>query len=158
ISEWATGTKITVGAPFFNAVNVPLGLLLLGLTGVGPLIAWRKASVSNLKRQFATPAIVGLIVAVVLFALGMHSLAPLMTYGLCGFVAATIAQEFTKGVRARRAIHDESVITGFFHLVARNRRRYGGYIVHAGIVMLFAAFAGMAFRTQENVTLATGQA
>jgi cytochrome c-type biogenesis protein CcmF len=157
ISEWANGTKITVGPPFFNAVNVPLGLLLLGLTGVGPLIAWRKASVSNLKRQFATPAIVGLVVAVVLFALGMHALAPLMTYGLCGFVAATIAQEFTKGVRARRAIHNESVITGFFHLVGRNRRRYGGYIVHAGIVMLFAAFAGMAFRTQHDVTLATGQ-
>src|SRR6185295_279599 len=76
ISEWARGTKITVGPPFFNSVNVPLGLLLLGLTGVGPLIAWRKASVSNLKRQFAAPALFGLIVAAVLFALGMRALAP----------------------------------------------------------------------------------
>ena len=72
ISEWARGAKITVGPPFFNTVNVPLGLLLLGLTGVGPLIAWRKASVSNLKRQFAAPAILGLVVAGVLFALGMR--------------------------------------------------------------------------------------
>ena len=157
LSEWAKGSKITVGPPFFNTVNVPLGLLLLGLTGVGPLIAWRKASVSNLKRQFASPAMFGLAVSALLFALGMRSLAPLVTYALCGFVTGTIVQEFYKGVRARQSINGESVVPAFVRLVARNRRRYGGYIVHAGIVMLFAAFAGMAFKSTHDIPLKAGE-
>jgi cytochrome c-type biogenesis protein CcmF len=157
LSEWATGNKITVGPPFFNTVNVPLGLLLLALTGIGPLIAWRRASVSNLKRQFAAPAAFGVVVAAVLFALGMHAVYALVAYALCGFVTGTIVQEFYKGVRARQTIHEESLIPAFVHLVGRNRRRYGGYIVHAGIVMLFAAFAGLAFKTENDVTLKTGE-
>src|SRR6185503_18945193 len=83
--------------------------------------------------------------------------APLMTYALCGFVTGTIVQEFYKGIRARQSIHEESVIKAFLHLVARNRRRYGGYIVHAGIVMLFAAFAGMAFKKDHEVSLRAGE-
>ena len=157
LSEWATGNKITVGPPFFNTVNVPLGLLLLALTGIGPLIAWRRASISNLKRQFASPAAFGIVVGVVLFALGMRSFYVLMAYALCGFVTGTIVQEFYKGVRARQTIHEESLIPAFMHLVARNRRRYGGYIVHVGIVMLFAAFAGLAFKSENDVTLKTGE-
>src|SRR5215510_3856599 len=156
LSEWARGTKITVGPPFFNSVNIPLGLLLLALTGIGPLIAWRKASTSNIKRQFATPAIFGLAVGVALFAVGMRSFAPLVTYALCGFVTGTIVQEFYKGVRARQSINEESLITAFVHLVGRNRRRYGGYIVHAGIVMLFAAFAGLAFKKDHDVSMRSG--
>lgn len=158
ISEWVKGEKITVGPPFFNTVNVPLGLLLLALTGIGPLIAWRKASVSNLKRQFASPALFGLVVGVVLFALGLRNGYVLVAYILCGFVSGTIIQEFYKGIRARQAIHDESIIRAFVRLVGRNRRRYGGYIVHAGIVMIFAAFAGMAFKKESDVTLKTGEA
>src|SRR5689334_5585342 len=158
ISEWATRNKITVGPPFFNAVNVPLGLTLLALTGIGPLIAWRKASLSNLKRQFASPVAFGIVVGGLLFALGMRAPNVLVAYVLCGFVTGTIVQEFYKGVRARQTIHEESLITAFMHLVARNRRRYGGYIVHAGIVMLFAAFAGMAFKGENDVTLTAGQA
>jgi cytochrome c-type biogenesis protein CcmF len=157
LSEWATGNKITVGPPFFNTVNVPLGLLLLALTGIGPLIAWRRASVSNLKRQFASPALFGIVVAIALFALGMRASYSLVAYALCGFVTGTIVQEFYKGVRARQTIHEESLIPAFMHLVARNRRRYGGYIVHVGIVMLFAAFAGMAFKTENDVTLKAGE-
>src|SRR5688572_15371055 len=157
LSEWVRGTKITVGPPFFNTVNVPLGLLLLALTGVGPLIAWRKASTSNLRRQFAFPVAAGLIVGVVLLALGMRDGYALVAYTLAGFVAATIAQEFQKGISARRSIHGESLGTAFIRLVARNRRRYGGYIVHAGIVMLFAAFAGMAFKQDHDVSLSAGE-
>ena len=157
LSEWVRAEKITVGPPFFNAVNIPLGLLLLALTGVGPLIAWRKASTANLKRQFAVPAGSGAALGVLLFASGMRSGHALLTYTLAGFVSATILQEFYKGVNARRTIHGESVPVGFVRLVARNRRRYGGYIVHAGIVMLFAAFAGLAFRSEHDVTLRTGQ-
>jgi cytochrome c-type biogenesis protein CcmF len=157
LSEWAKGTKVTVGPPFFNTVNVPLGLLLLALTGIGPLIAWRRASVSNLKRQFAGPAICGVIVGAVLLALGMHKPYALVAYALCGFVTGTIVQEFYKGIRARQSIHNEPVVVAFMHLVGRNRRRYGGYIVHAGIVMLFAAFAGMAFKSEFDITLRTGE-
>jgi cytochrome c-type biogenesis protein CcmF len=158
LSEWVRGSKITVGPPFFNTVNVPLGLLLLGLTGVGPLIAWRKASTSNLKRQFAVPTMVGLIVGVALFALGMRDGYALVAYTLAGFVAATILQEFQKGISARRNIHGESLPVAVVRLIGRNRRRYGGYIVHAGIVVLFAAFAGLAFKKDHDVQLKAGEA
>jgi len=158
ISEWVRGSKITVGPPFFNAVNIPLGLLLLALTGIGPLIAWRKASVSNLRRQFLGPVATGLAAGALLIVLGMRDGYALISYVLAAFVAATIVQEFSKGIGARRSIHGESFPVAFVRLVARNRRRYGGYIVHAGIVMLFAAFAGLAFRREFDVSLATGQA
>jgi cytochrome c-type biogenesis protein CcmF len=157
LSEWVRAEKITVGPPFFNAVNIPLGLFLLALTGIGPLIAWRRASVSNLRRQFVVPAATGVGVGALLAALGMRNGHALVTYVLAGFVAGTIVQEFYKGVGARRSIHGESIAVGFVRLVARNRRRYGGYIVHAGIVMLFAAFAGLAFRTEHDITLRAGQ-
>jgi cytochrome c-type biogenesis protein CcmF len=103
------------------------------------------------------PASAGLALGVLLFALGMRSGHALVTYALAGFVSATILQEFYKGVSARRSIHGESIPIGFVRLIARNRRRYGGYIVHAGIVMLFAAFAGLAFRSEHDITLRTGQ-
>jgi cytochrome c-type biogenesis protein CcmF len=157
LSEWVRGEKITVGPPFFNTVNGPLGLLLLALTGIGPLIAWRRASVPNLKRQFAAPAIVGLLTGGVLMALGLRGWYALVSYMLCGFVSATIVQEFYKGTTARRSMHGEGWGAALYRLVVRNRRRYGGYIVHAGIVMLFAAFAGLAFRTQNDVSLGAGE-
>jgi cytochrome c-type biogenesis protein CcmF len=158
LSEWVRGTKITVGPPFFNTVNVPLGLLLLALTGIGPLIAWRRASLNNLRRQFLAPVLAGVLVAALLFAVGMRHVYALVTYLLAGFVAATIVQEFWKGIGARRSIHGEAFATAFVRLIARNRRRYGGYIVHAGIVMMFAAFAGLAFRSEHDVSLGDGQA
>ena len=158
LSEWVRGVKITVGPPFFNAVNVPLGLTLLALTGVGPLIAWRKASPENLKRQFTGPLVGGLVTGAILFALGMRHLYSLVAYILAAFVATTIAQEFYKGVGARRRMYGERAVVAFVRLVGRNRRRYGGYIVHAGIVVLFAAFAGLNFRKEFDVTLAAGEA
>jgi cytochrome c-type biogenesis protein CcmF len=157
LSEWVRGSKITVGPPFFNTVNVPLGLLLLGLTGVGPLIAWRKASTSNLKRQFAAPVATGIGAGLLLFALGMRDAYALVAYTLAAFVAATIVQEFQKGISARRSMHGESLPVAAVRLVARNRRRYGGYIVHAGIVVLFAAFAGLAFKKDHDVQMRAGQ-
>jgi cytochrome c-type biogenesis protein CcmF len=157
LSEWVRGSKITVGPPFFNTVNVPLGLLLLALTGIGPLIAWRKASTSNLKRQFAVPVSVGLGVGVLLIVLGMRDVYALVAYTLAGFVAATIGQEFYKGIGARRSIHGEAIPIAVVRLVARNRRRYGGYIVHAGIVVLFAAFAGLAFKKDHDIQLRAGE-
>jgi cytochrome c-type biogenesis protein CcmF len=123
---------------------------------VGPLIAWRRASVSNLKRQFAAPLSGGIILGVALFALGMRDGYALVSYTLAGFVATTIGQEFVKGVGARHRMHGESIPVALYRLVGRNRRRYGGYIVHFGIVVLFAAFAGLAFKKEYDLALAPG--
>ncbi len=157
LSEAVRGTKITVGPPFFNRVNIPLGLFLVLLTGIGPLIAWRKASLENLRRQFIVPVATGLGIALLLFAVGIRRLYPMMAWGLAGFVAGTVAQEFWRGVRARRRIHGESALEGLAHLIGRNRRRYGGYIVHVGFLVYIAAFAGMAFRVTREVTLLPGE-
>jgi cytochrome c-type biogenesis protein CcmF len=156
LSELVRGTKITVGVPFFNRVNVPLGLLLLALTGVGPLIAWRKASTSNLKRQFIAPVISGLITLAALLAFGVRDFYATVALALAGFVAGTIVQEFYRGVRARRRMHGESIPLAFARLIGRNRRRYGGYIVHLGVLIYFVAFAGMAFKREQEATLKPG--
>jgi cytochrome c-type biogenesis protein CcmF len=157
LSEAVRGSKITVGPPFFNRVNVPLGLLLLGLTGVGPLIAWRKASPANLRRQFVAPLATGLLALATLLAGGMRDLYSVMALSLAAFVAGTIVQEFYRGVRARRRMHGESAPVALARLIARNRRRYGGYLVHAGMLTYFAAFTGMAFKVQQEATLKPGE-
>ena len=157
LSELVRGTKITVGPPFFNRVNVPLGLLLLALTGIGPLIAWRKASTANLKRQFIAPLLSGLVVLVALLILGVRDFHALTALSLAGFVAGTIVQEFYRGVRARRRMHGEPVPLAFARLVGRNRRRYGGYIVHVGVLIYFVAFVGMVFKREREATLKPGE-
>jgi cytochrome c-type biogenesis protein CcmF len=157
LSEAVRGSKITVGPPFFNRVNIPLGLLLLALTGIGPLIAWRKASAANLRRQFVGPLTSGGVTLAALLAAGVRDFYAVTALALAGFVAGTIAQEFWRGVRARRRMHGESVPTAFVRLVGRNRRRYGGYIVHAGILIYFVAFAGMAFKVEREATLKPGE-
>lgn len=157
ISEAVRGTKITVGPPFFNSVNVPLGLGLLALTGIGPLIAWRRASVENVRRQFIFPTIAGLATGGILMALGMRAFYPIVAYILVGFVVGTITQEFFKGTRARMRMYAENVLVASLRLVGANRRRYGGYIVHLGVAMIFAAFAGFAFKKEFDVSLKTGE-
>jgi cytochrome c-type biogenesis protein CcmF len=157
LSELVRGTKITVGPPFFNRVNVPLGIVLLGLTGVGPLIAWRKASAANLKRQFIAPSMAGLFVLAALLASGMRNVHALVALALGGFVAGTVVQEFSRGARARRRMHGESIPLALVRLVGRNRRRYGGYIVHVGILIYFVAFTGMAFVRSQEATLKPGE-
>jgi len=157
LSELVQGTKVTVGPPFFNQVNIPLGLGLLALTGIGPLIAWRRASLPNLRRQFAVPGTAGGLTLLVLLVGGMRDAHALVAIGLAGFVAATIVQEFARGTRARHRQYGEAYPFAFARLLARNRRRYGGYIVHTGIVILFVAFAGMAFKTETEATLRPGE-
>jgi cytochrome c-type biogenesis protein CcmF len=156
LSEWITGTKVTVGPPFFNQVNVPLGLMLLLLTGIGPLIAWRKASTANLKRQFLVPLGAFLATVVMLAVLGVRDLWAIVAFALGAFVTGTVVQEFVRGTGARHRLHGESYPEAFLRLVGRNRRRYGGYVVHLGIVMLFVGFAGLAFKSDTEVTLKPG--
>src|SRR5690349_762041 len=157
LSEAVRGTKITVGPPFFNQVNVPLGLLLLALTGIGPLIAWRKASAANLRRQFVAPGAVFGVTFLVLLAFGMRNLSVLMCLALAAFVFATVVQEFARGTRARMRMYQEGWGEALANLVARNRRRYGGYLVHVGILTYFVAFTGAAFRVQREATLKPGE-
>src|SRR4029077_11693734 len=122
-------------------------------TGIGPLIAWRRASLPNLQRQFAVPATAGGLTLLVLLVGGMRDPYALLAIALGGFVAATIAQEFARGTRARHRQYGEAYPLALARLISRNRRRYGGYVVHIGIVILFVAFAGMAFKTETEATL-----
>jgi len=157
LSEAVKGTKVTVGPPFFNQVNIPLGLALLAMTGVGPLIAWRRASIPNLRRQFAVPATTGVFVLLILLVAGMRDIGALMAFSIGGFVFGTVVQEFARGARARHRQYGEPIPMALAQLLSRNRRRYGGYIVHVGIVLLFVAFSGMAFKTETQATLRPGE-
>jgi len=158
ISEAVRGVKITVGPPFFNRVNAPLGLLLLFLMGVGPIIAWRRASARNLQRNFLVPGLIGLAAGLLLAVGGVHEFYPLLSFSLCAFVMATIVVEFWRGVRARQAMVGEHAGKALVHLVAKNRRRYGGYIIHVGVVMMFVAITGTsAFRQEQQVAVTPGQ-
>jgi len=157
ISEGFFGQAITVGPPFFNRVSIPIGLVLLALTGVGPVIAWRRASPKNLRRNFMMPVLVSLLTAALLFALGMRHGLAILTFSLSTFVFAVIGQEFWKGTRARARIEGEGVFLAFIHLVGRNRGRWGGYIVHVGSAMIFAAFAGSAFDQDVIQTVEPGE-
>ncbi len=150
ISEAVTGDKISVDAPFFNRVNVPIGLFLLFLTGVGPLIAWRRSSLESLKRAFLWPSIGGLTLMVVLFALGVRHFYALMSFGLCLFVAWTVVTEFYKGSRAIAARTGSNLLAAAVELTHRNTRRYGGYLVHLGIVLMFIGFTGAAFNKDST--------
>src|SRR5712692_7775921 len=157
LSELVQGVKVTVGAPFFNHINIALGLALLALTGMGPLIAWRRASIPNLQRHFAVPVTAGAFVALILLVGGMRDAYAVMAIALGGFVTATVVQEFARGARARHRQYGEGYALALARLVGRNRRRYGGYIVHTGIVVLFIAFAGMAFKHETEATLRPGE-
>src|SRR2546421_8320990 len=130
LSELVQGTKVTVGPPFFNRVTIAFGRGLLALTGIGPLIAWRRASLPNLRRQFAVPGTAGGLTLLVLLVGGMRDAHALVAIGLAGFVAATIVQEFARGTRARHRQYGEAYPFAFARLLARNRRRYGGRHPH----------------------------
>jgi cytochrome c-type biogenesis protein CcmF len=156
-SEWITGDRISVGAPFFNKVNIPTGLLLLFLTGVGPLLAWRKTSTESLKRNFGWPLGTGLVAGVVAFALGFREFFSLICLILCFFVASTIGLEFFRGAKVIRARSGASLVASAIDLTMRNTRRYGGYIVHVGMVFVFIGLSGAAFNRDTQKEMQLGQ-
>jgi cytochrome c-type biogenesis protein CcmF len=157
LMEAVTGEKESIDAPYYSRVNIPIALFLLFLTGVGPLIAWRKSSLNSLKRAFLLPSIVGLAVIAALAAFGIYNPAALISFGLCAFVAATIVSEFWKGSRAIQLKEQLPLPKAVFQLTWRNTRRYGGYLVHMGIVILFIGFTGAAFNQHETRTLGLNQ-
>jgi cytochrome c-type biogenesis protein CcmF len=156
ITEAVQGVKISVGAPFFNKVNIPIALVLLFLTGVGPLFAWRKTSVASLRRNFQTPAFLSLAVGGVLFALGVRQFYPQVSLILCVFVTITIVMEFYRGSRVIAQKSGHSLIGSAVTLTRRNTRRYGGYIIHFGMVLIFVGITGSAFNVDGEQEMLTG--
>jgi cytochrome c-type biogenesis protein CcmF len=162
LSEWVTGSKVTVGPPFFNRVNVPIGLFLVFLTGVGPLLAWRQTSLDSLKRNFLVPTVLAVVAAIALIVGGMRPwqdssyFYSLMAIALSLFVAGTVAGEFWRGGRVIARQQHVSVFKGMVQITRRNTRRYGGYLVHMGAVLVIIGFAGLPFNQDKEQELGFG--
>jgi cytochrome c-type biogenesis protein CcmF len=157
ISEAARGVKITVGPPFYNAVITPIALTLLFLMGVCPLIAWRKTTLKNFLRKILFPTVVSAAGAALLYILQIRSFLVLITLALCIFVSINLFLEFFNGMRTRHTLLQEGYLRALWNLVARNRRRYGGHIIHFGVVLLFMAMSGSAFNMEKQITVNKGK-
>jgi cytochrome c-type biogenesis protein CcmF len=154
LSEAIAGTQVSVGAPYFNSVTVPLFLLLVFLMGVGPMIAWRRASWDNLKRNFLWPAAASLLAGVALFIWKVRDFLPLLGFTLLAFVVLTIFYDTALALRARRRTTGEGVIRGLVTLARRNQRRYGGLVVHLGVVLVTLGIAGsMTYSIEREATM-----
>jgi cytochrome c-type biogenesis protein CcmF len=156
ISEAVTGDKISLDSDWYNRLMVPIGLFLIFLTGVGPLFAWRKTSVESLRRNFQYPGIAALVLVIALLAAGVRHFYALISFGFCLFVALTVLQEFYKGGKSIAAKNNVNLLRGMVELTHRNTRRYGGYLVHMGIVLMFIGFTGHAFNQNEVKELNNG--
>jgi len=157
LSEAVTGTRLTVAGPFYNKWMVPIGLVLLFLTGVGPLLAWRKSTMSNVRDQFLWPTVAAILGAAAVMGLGISLWSSGLCFALCAFVTATIVQEFWRGGNVRRRNTGTDILTAIIGLVGRNKRRYGGYIVHLGIVLIFLGFAGNGSKKESLTRLKLGE-
>jgi cytochrome c-type biogenesis protein CcmF len=156
-SQWIKQTKITVGPPFFDKINLPIGLLLLLLTGIGPLFAWRKTSLESLRKAFLGPVVVSAATCLVLLAGGMRNFYTVVCLTLSAFVLTTIIEEFYKGAMIRVRSKGENFFAAVANLTLKNKRRYGGYIVHLAIVVIFVGLSGNAFNREETGQLTAGQ-
>jgi cytochrome c-type biogenesis protein CcmF len=182
VSEFLWDETLTVGPPFYNRWMAPMGLLLLFLMGAAPLFGWRKTGGDALRRAFILPTSVAFVVAVLHVAFGTSlgfpafvaveaagetvndvmlqkfaSVAPLLTISLVAFNFSVVAQEYYRGVRARRKNADEGLLTALVTLVSRSRRRYGGYLVHVGVGLMFLGFVGKAWELEKEASLVPGQ-
>ena len=153
-----TGATISVGAPWFNAVNAPIFIALLFLMGIGPALPWGRASLATLRDRFSVPVIGAVVVVAVGLALGLRGLAPLATLGLAVAVGAVLGDEVIRGARVRARSRGEDPLTATWRLTSRNRRRYGGYAVHVGVLVMAVAIAissGLAI--DATVTIRPGE-
>ncbi len=158
ISEAVAGVQVSVGAPYFNSVTIPLFLLMVFLMGVGPMIAWKKASWDNLRRNFLWPTVASFLVAMFLFIWSVRDFLPLLGFTLLAFVVFTILFDTTLAVRARHRIAGEGIFSALVTLSRRNQRRYGGLIVHLGVVLIILGIAGsMSYSTEREATLQIGE-
>ena len=156
ISETLSGDRISLDADWYNRLMVPIGLFLLLLTGLGPLFAWRRTSAESLRRNFQWPGIAAVVLVGALFAAGIRHPYALISFGFCLFVALTVMVEFYKGARAIAAKNGMNLLRATVELTHRNTRRYGGYLVHIGIVLMFVGFTGHAFNQNETKELNRG--
>jgi cytochrome c-type biogenesis protein CcmF len=156
ISEAVSGEKISLDKEWFNQLMIPIGLFLLFLTGVGPLFAWRRTSSDSLRRNFMWPGALSLLLVIALLAAGMRNFYALISFGFCLFVAITIALEFYKGSKSIAAKSEMNFARAVVELTHRNTRRYGGYLVHMGIVLMFIGFTGSAFNVTRVDDVKTG--
>jgi len=149
ISEAISGDQISLDADWYNRLMVPIGLFLLFLTGVGPLFAWRRTSIDRLRRNFQWPGIASLVLVGALFAAGIHKPYALISFGFCLFVALTVIIEFYKGANSIAGRTGMNLLRATVELTHRNTRRYGGYLVHMGVVLIFIGFTGHAFDQKD---------
>jgi len=157
VAEAISGAQLSIGGPYFDRVEIPVALALLFLMGIGPQLPWHGASRATLERQFTAPIVAAAFGALAALVTGTTALPAVLTYALGAFVVATVVQEFARGVRARRTLHGEGELAAFASLFRRNGRRYGGYVVHLGIVLVALAVATSQARTVDaERTLAPG--
>jgi cytochrome c-type biogenesis protein CcmF len=162
LSEAVTGSKVTVGPPFFNRVNVPIGIFLIFLTGVGPLLAWRQTSLDRVKRNFVWPTAIASLTAIVLLIGGMRPwedsayFYSLVAISLSMFVIATVSGEFWRGGRVIARQTGVNIFQGMVVITRRNTRRYGGYLIHIGVVFIIIGFAGLPFNVDKEQEMGFG--
>jgi cytochrome c-type biogenesis protein CcmF len=164
LSEYVQGNKVTMGAPWYNRVAIPIGLFLLFLTGVGPVLAWRSTSFKSLRKNFILPVVAGVATAIVLMLVGARPwqdegmFYSLVCYSLGALVITAISSEFLRGAAVIQRHTGQNLFASMLQLTRRNTRRYGGYLVHIGIVVMFIGFAGQAFNQSVEKELAIGEA
>jgi cytochrome c-type biogenesis protein CcmF len=166
LSEYVQGSKVTVGAPFYNRVNLPIGIFLLFLTGIGPLLAWRSTSLRSIRRNFVLPCIAMAVTFAVVIACGVRPWSAgddarsetfsLITFTLASGVITAIAAEFLRGAAVVSTQTGKNLLASVILLTRRNTRRYGGYIVHFGIVVMFIGIAGGAFNQSHEQEMGFG--
>jgi cytochrome c-type biogenesis protein CcmF len=158
LSEAVTGNKLTVGQPFFNQVNTPLFLILVLITGICPLIGWRKASLENLKKNFFFPAVAAVLAGIIMVIAGIRQPYALLAFVLSAFVVGTIIQEYVTAIRSRKELTGESSPGAAARVLWKMRRRYGGHIVHLGLaVVVIGIAASSAYKVERQATLKMGE-
>ncbi|HZQ44202.1 MAG TPA: heme lyase CcmF/NrfE family subunit [Acidobacteriaceae bacterium] len=166
LSEYVQGSKVTMGPPFYNRVAVPIGLFLIFLTGVGPLLAWRATSMRSIRRNLLLPCIAVIVSATILMITGLRpwnepdgstgAIYSLVCFSLAAGVITAIVTEFLRGANVIRTQTRRNLLSSAILLTRRNTRRYGGYIIHFGIVVLFIGVAGSAFNQSRELEMTFG--
>lgn len=157
VAEVFSGVRLSVGPPFFNSIFIPIGLAIIGLAGIGPLISWRRMSKGSFARIVRGPLMAGAGAALVLGVGGIRSAGTLLAFSLCAFTAAAIIGEFVRGSRVHRRRNNAGWMISLSQTMLRNRRRYGGYVVHLGVLLIVIGFAGNAFKIERQRELEPGQ-
>ena len=154
ISEYFIGIQITLGPEYFNKIILPFGIILLILTGIGPLLGWRKTSIKSLKKNLLIPLSISIILCSLwAFIYNINSLFPIIFSVLVLFVFIIILTEFFRAISARNRMHNEKIYYAFKMLFKKNRTRYGGYIVHLGIIIMITGFIGKSFDKQADISM-----